>query len=345
MEVKLYSRPNKDGKNILYVDYMEKKGKRVRKSLNLLETKANIAYVYRHIIPEIERKINYGVQFREYKMAEFTNIVLQKAKANKKLNTWTVYEKAVNKFHSIMGDVSIDSLSVKEIEMYIGILAKQGLSSATINLYLVPIKLAFKEAMRLEIVQKNPVTLADKPVIRNKEKKVFNLINMHQILEKASGDLKTFLYFAFFTGARAGEIIALRWSDINDKSINIDRTSVQRTTENLPKSGKKRKIALLKPLKDYLSTIPKNDDKIFKKTYWTYALNFSKLVQSLGFEKRTLHVTRHTFASLLMKSREDPTLIQYFLGHSSLDTLNRTYAHYIEDDRDTERIGNFLAQY
>ena len=345
MEVKLYSRPNKDGKKVLYVDYTEESGRRVRRSLNLQESKANIAYVKRNIIPEIERKIKYGVEFREYKMSEFIDIVLKKAKENKKINTFVTYEKAVNKFYSIMGDVNIEKIFVKNIENYINSLKREGLSSATINLYLVPIKMAFKEAMRLEIIDKNPVPLADKPIVKNKEKKVFNLIQMHQILEKAEGELKTFLYFAFFTGARPGEIVALRWSDISNNMIFINRTSIQNgKMENLPKGGKKRSFDLLKPLGDYLSTLDKKRDKIFSYKYEAYARSFSRFLVKKGFERNTLHSTRHTFTSLLMKSREDPTLIQYFLGHSSLNMINKVYAHYIHDENDAKRLGNMLAQ-
>lgn len=343
MQIKLYSRPNKDGKNKLYVDYMEN-GKRLRKSLNLLDTKANIAYVYREIIPEIERKLKYGLRFEWYKFTEFTNIVLQNAKETQKINTFKAYDCAVKKFYSIMGDVDVSKVRAKDIEQYILVLKKLGLSSAAINLYLVPIKLAFNEAMRLDIIDKNPVSITRRPTIKNEEKKVFNLMQMHNLLSKAEGELKTFLYFAFFTGARPGEISALRWKDITDNAINIERTAIQNGQENSPKGGKARKISLLRPLKDYLSTINKDAKKVFKYSYRYYAKYFCKLVVQCGYERRTLHVTRHTFASLLLKAKEDPTLIQYFLGHSSLNMLNKVYAHYIEDEKDIDSVERALAQ-
>lgn len=344
MEVKLYSRPNKDGKKVLYVDYTEKSGKRLRKSLNLLETKANIAYVHRHIIPEIERKLKYGLEFREYKMTEFTNMVLEHAKETQKINTFISYDNAIKRFYQIMGDVNVSEVRVKFIEKYIVTLKELGLSSATINLYLVPIKLALNEAMRLDVIEKNAVTLSRKPTVKNKEKKVFNLMQMHHLLSKAEGELKTFLYFAFFTGARPGEIKALRWSDITEDTIGINRTVVQNFRENLPKGGKTREIALLKPLKEYLDTIGKSKDNIFSFNYRYYAAHFSELVVQCGYERRTLHVTRHTFTSLLIKAREEPTLIQYFLGHASLKMINDVYAHYIEDEKDVSRVGDILAQ-
>jgi len=344
MEVKLYSRPNKDGKKVLYVDYIEKSGKRVRRSLNLLETKANIAYVNRNIIPEIERKIKYGVQFEKYKLTDFTNIILEETREEKKYNTLYTYEYAVKKFYSIMGDVNVDDVSIDDIEKYIGVLKKQGRASATIKAYLTPIHMAFNEAMRKNIIDKNPVLLAKKPTVRNKEKKVFNIMQMHNILNSAKGELKTYLYFAFFTGARPGEIIAMRWSDITSKTIAINRTINRLKGVNLPKSGKVRKIALLEPLKEYLSKVPKNGDTIFTLSYVVFLKQFCDLIKKLGHERTTLHSTRHTFTSLLIQARESPTLIQYFLGHSSMEMINKVYAHYIEDDSDASRVGKILAQ-
>lgn len=342
MEVKLYSRPNKDGKKVLYVDYTEKMGKRVRRSLNLLENKANIAYVHRNIIPKIERKLKYGLRFEGYKLSEFTDKVLEEAK-EKKINTYYTYECAIKKFYSIMGDLEIDEVSIRDIEKYIGTLKKQGMSSATINVYLAPIAMAFKDAIRLDVIDKNPVTFAKKPTVKNKEKKVFNLMQMHNLLKNAKGELKTFLYFAFFTGARPGEIIAMRWEDITDDTISINRTMVKHKGENLPKGGKKRKIALLKPLKEYLSNIRQKNGKVLKQTYVTFVNQFTMLLEKVGYDRRTPHAIRHTFASLLMKAKEDPTLIQYFLGHSSLDMIHKVYAHYIEDDKDVGRVEELLA--
>ncbi len=342
MEIKLYSRPNKDGKNILYADYLDK-GKRVRKSLNLLETKANIAYVYRHIIPEIERKTKYGLEFREYKMTEFTNMVLDHAKETQKLNTFISYRNSINRFYQICGDVNVSEVRAVFIEKYIKALKKQGLSGASINLYLVPIKLALNEAIRLEVIDKNAVSVSRKPTAKNKDKKVFNLMQMHNLLAKAEGELKTFLYIAFFTGARPGEVVELRWTDITDDTITISRTEVRNNKENLPKNGKIRKIALLKPLKEYLDTVKREGNDVFKYTYHYFSEHFPKLVIQCGYERRTLHITRHTFTSLLIKAKEDPTLIQYFLGHASLKMINDVYAHYIEDDMDVSRVGTILA--
>lgn len=337
--VKLCSRKCKAG-NMLFAEYYRGR-ERVRKSLNLLESKVNIAYVNKIIIPEIERKLKYGLEDREYKLSEFTSMVLSATKEDKKISTYKTYQYAVSKFFSIMGDKSVD-LRVGDIDRYIGILKKQGISSATIVVYLAPISLAFNEAIRLDIINKNPVTLSKRPPIKNKEVKVFNILQMQNLLNNAQGLLKLYLHFAFFTGARPNEIMALRWSDISDDCIHIQRTRVGKI-ENSPKSGKDRKIMMLKPVKDFISSYDKKNDAVFNFSYSAMSNHFRNLVSSLGYERRTLHSIRHTFTSLLFKARENPVLIQHFLGHASLDMINKVYSHYIEDKNDYFRVEKALS--
>ena len=325
---------------MLFVEYYRGR-ERVRKSLNLLETKANIAYVNKQIIPEIERKLKYGLEDREYKLSEFTSMVLSSSKEDRKISTYNTYQSAVSKFFSIMGNRSVD-LRVADIDRYINVLKGQGLSSATIIAYLAPISLAFNEAIRLEVISKNPVTLSRKPTIKNKEVKVFNILQMQNLLNNANGNLKLYLHFAFFTGARPNEIMALRWSDISSEHIHIQRTRVGKI-ENSPKSGKDRKVMMLKPIKDFIENYEKNNDAIFDITYHTMSNYFKGLVASLGYEERTLHSIRHTFTSLLSKARENPVLIQHFLGHANLDMINKVYSHYIEDKNDQFRIEKALS--
>lgn len=342
MEVKLKTRKNK-GKNTLFIEYMEGE-KRVRSSLHLEDTKSNVAYAYRHIIPEIERKIKAHLKVRVYKISEFIDIAMEYTKETKKYNTIINYQYGIDKFYKIMGDVNVESTRTVDIDKYIKALIKEGLSSATIALYLAPVRLAFKEAIRSDVIDKNPVQYARRPIVKNKEKKPFTLTQMHTILRKAEGNIKTFLYIAFFTGARTGEILALRWKDVKDSKINICRT-LARGQFNSPKNGKSRTIATLNPLQDYLDTIQKgkSEERIVGFSYELMDRKFKKILKSLGYEKTSLHVTRHTFTSLLLQAKESPTLVQYFLGHESLNMINRVYAHYIEDEQDTTRLENVLS--
>lgn len=337
--MKLYERGDK-----LYVEY-SMDGKRIRKSLNLKSTQSNKLYAYREIIPEIERKIKYDLNLDGYKLSEFTDIVLEDVKQNKKLNTYLLYQHAVKEFFKIMGDVNIGDVRTIDIDRYVRKLIEKGKSSSTITTYLAPIRSAFKEAIRLDIIIKNPVIYVKKPSVKHKKKKPFNMLQMKTLIDKSDGELKIYLFIAFFTGARPNEIISLKWEDITDKHISINKTFVRRNIINKPKNGKTRNIPILKPLKKFLSSLKRGKDHefVFIARYDNIFHKFKKLLEEVGYQAASLHVTRHTFTSIMLQSRQNPTMIQYFLGHSSLDMINTVYAHYIEDDNELETIGNILS--
>lgn len=341
-EVKLYSRPSKDGEK-LYAEYYDTHGKRVRKSLNLLYSKSNVAYAKKHIVPEIERKIMFGIEVREYWLSEFTDRVLKFAEKNRKFNTYEAYKYGVQKFFKIVGDIDVSKTKIKDIEKYIDTLQEDGASGATIALYLAPIRMAFNDAIRHEIIQRNPVEYAQKPPIRNKKREVFNIIQMRTLLDRSEGLLKLYLHLAFFTGARPNEIMALRWDDLKNGKVSITKTRVIKNKENEPKNGKPRKLMMLKPLKDFLVTQEVNGERLFPCSYMKIVKRFHSLLDKCEYSRRGLHTIRHTFTSLLIQARENPTLIQYFLGHTDLTMINRVYAHYIEDERDVARIEKVLS--
>lgn len=341
-EVKLYPRPSKDGEK-LYAEYYDTNGKRVRKSLDLLYSKTNVAYAKKHIVPEIERKIMFGIEIREYFLSEFTAKVLNFTKNNRKINTYEAYRYGIKKFFKIIGDIDVSKAKVHDVEKYINALQKEGNSGATIALYLAPIRMAFNDAIRDEIIQRNPVEYAKKPPIKNKKREVFNIIKMRTLLDKAEGVLKLYLYLAFFTGARPNEIMALRWSDLKNGKVSITKTRVLNVKENEPKNGKPRSLMMLKPLKDFLDTQKIEGERLFPCTYMKVFKDFNKLLDTCEYQRRGLHTIRHTFTSLLIQARENPTLIQYFLGHADLTMINKVYAHYIEDEKDVERIEKVLS--
>lgn len=322
MDVKIIVR----GK-FLYLEYVEF-GKRVRKSTGLKDTKANIAYIHRNIIPEVERKMKLGVNAGQtYKISYFLEMVMQKTKAENKINTTMVYKSAVKSFISILGDRDVDTYTIGEIEKF-----ARRLSPKTARTYLAPVSLAFALAVKYEIIPRNPCSFVDMPKIKPKKREAFDKDSVKSLLAHAKGELKTFLYIAFYTGARAREILALRWEDISDYDIIIDKTYA-RGVINSPKNGKSRRVILLEPLKNYLNELPRDRDLIFKSNYESIARFFKILQAKLGLKPQGLHITRHTYASLLIDANIKPTLAQQMLGHSSLMMTN-LYTHYLQNKSD-----------
>lgn len=321
--------------NVLYVEYKEKDGSRVRKSLKIEDTPKNREYALSTLIPKMRKEKKAP---KKQTLLSFLEIALKDSEA-KKPATYKVYEIACRCIIAHFGkNRDILDINIKNIDDFIKDLTDNGMSASTVNTYLALLGLAFKEAMRVEAIQKNPMEYCKKPKIKMVEKEIFTKAEIESLLQNASGYMKVFLMIAFYTGARAGEILALEWSEYDGKTLHIQKTLNINGQYNLPKNGKKRKIPIPKALIDFLDTI---EDKsvyiIGKKLNKTANMNdkFKQYQQSLGFENiKSLHSIRHTTTSLLLSAKENPMLIQKMLGHSSLDMISKVYGHYIQDHSD-----------
>ncbi len=151
---------------------------------------------------------------------------------------------------------------------------------------------------------------------------------------KAKGRLERRLHlillFLFDTGARISEVLKLRVSDINldDLLVTLDgKGSKQRV---VPFSCELRRV-----IHRYVSDFNRKPDSLLFATSGDTALHrrnvlryVKRLCLSLGFTApaRTLHATRHTFATAYLRRGGNVFSLQRVMGHSDLDTTKR-YAH------------------
>ena len=212
--MEIYSR-----NNTLYVDYREN-NKRVRRSLKLKDTKTNRAYAMREILPDLEYKLTHKIPTAlNLKLSEFVDKIIDEST---KFSTMRNYENSKKQIFSVLADKNITDYSSSDFVLCVDALKAKGLSVASIKTYLAPFRIAFNEAFQKGIILKNPLVL---PKIREKTQKnkktPYSLFEVGRILREAKGDLRAFLYFAFYTGARSGEILALTYGDVNVKEGKI----------------------------------------------------------------------------------------------------------------------------
>jgi integrase len=175
-----------------------------------------------------------------------------------------------------------------------------------------------------------------------------------QCLENASGFFKQMVTVAFFTGVRTGELLALKWSDINfvTKEITISK-SMRRGVLSSTKTRKARKIDMLPPIveealrlqfretglsKEFIFVNEAGDNfqgsKEVLEKYWY------PLLKSCGIEQRIFYNTRHTFASQMLSNGEDPLWVSKMLGHSNVSTTFNFYSGFIKTE--SVKRGKFL---
>ncbi len=123
---------------------------------------------------------------------------------------------------------------------------------------------------------------------------------------------------ALLTGMRRGEILNLKWEDIDLEQRIIYLTET--------KSGVPREIPMMNKLYDLLMPIRKVSGIVFDIPKITLRRHFDAALKQAGIAKFRFHDLRHTFASHFVMVTHDLYTLQRILGHST-PLLTQRYAH------------------
>jgi integrase len=215
---------------------------------------------------------------------------------------------------------------------------------------------AFARAIKWGLATANPVTHSDLPKVRKRIGMALLPSEQERLTQVATGPwcLSAFLELAAASGARRGEILALRWSDLQGMIIVIDRSLCQTNDGVVFKSTKTEEprrvelppsaIACLEAHglrqnefrrrfgPDYRTDL----DLIFANPNGSPLMpnsissTVSRVCRRLGLPKgASLHVLRHSHASLLLAHGVDLATVSARLGHSSVRTTADIYSHAI----------------
>ena len=231
-----------------------------------------------------------------------------------------------------LGNAPVAELSQQTIERFLKARMKEKrLSPATTNRHLAMLSSMFNKGVEWGLVVENS-TRGIKPLRENGARVRFlDQDEIHRLIEAASEDFRPILMTALHSGMRRGEILNLKWGDVDLKNRII--------TVQDSKSGKKRTI----PIDDTLNETLRVLSSRFQKGYvflsprtgerWVdFKKQFHAAVQKAGVEDFRFHDSRHTFASHLVMAGVDIKTVQELLGHATL-TMTMKYAHLAPDHR------------
>ena len=229
------------------------------------------------------------------------------------------------------GKKRLNEITVKDIRWYQAEKVKSGLKRKTVNNHMMTLSRILTLAAEEGIIDSVPKFKHLKV-----EKPPFDFLDFEEaerLIAASHGEWRTMIIVALKTGLRLGELLGLRWEDIDlvRMRLTVNQNAVYNEIST-PKSGKSREIPLcddvLAALKSnrHLKTLVfcKPSGKIWQ-TKDTYApLHFA--CAKAGIRKVGWHVLRHTFASHLVMKGAPLKSVQEFLGHSTMEMTMR-YAH------------------
>ncbi len=212
------------------------------------------------------------------------------------------------------------------------------------------LNLIFKEAERLEMIDRNPMQKVEHPRKKKDEIKdepeALTSDEMQALIRYLKTEplkWQTLVMFMIFTSVRRGEACGLQWQDIDfaNKTATI-RRSLNYTVENgvyegTPKTGRTRVIdlpdtviSLLRQhrnnniLSKWVFTMEESADPMHPQSPTRY---FQKLAKELKLPQLHPHALRHSFASLAIQNGADILSVSEILGHADPSTTMRIYSH------------------
>lgn len=225
------------------------------------------------------------------------------------------------------------------------------------------LKTALKQAVEVEnLITINPATRVKLPKSNSVTPTPFNFSELKQFLEVARSH-RLYFYFRLsaFTGARRGELLALKWSDFDGKTINLtkNRTSIGNEVieQNTTKGGNngQRRVPLdnetIEQFKEHRRR--QLSERMALGEYWqdtgyvftqengiplftnTVSDLYRKLIKKAGLRHNRLHDLRHAHATELLRLGEPLHVVANRLGHRDAMVTATIYAHVSSEQAET----------
>ncbi len=332
-------------------------GKRNRVYKTIKGTKKEAKVVMRQMIVDMERGI--AVRKSPKKVSEWLNEWLELYLPNIEETTRIGYKTKINNYLiPALGDIYLQSLRTEHVQKLINDMMARDLSPKNIRDTYNNINAAMKKAVVLRMIPFNPCEGVALPKLKRYKAKVYDLEMIHKLLSVAENtDMYLPILLCVTAGLRRGELLALRWDNIDfANSILQVRSNMVRGEKDFiikaPKTesgirdihlGQEVMEVLKKERSKYVSDMfsketnfqnlnfvirqkdgsPIRPDSMSQK--WRRFLEDNRL-PSIRF-----HDLRHSNATALIQAGVNPRVVQQRLGHSDVNITLNTYTHVLPD--------------
>ncbi|HEY7951203.1 MAG TPA: tyrosine-type recombinase/integrase [Solirubrobacterales bacterium] len=266
-----------------------------------------------------------------------------------KPSTMRDYRNMVRVLVREFGKRKIESITSEDIELWI---SGYGGSNRTRQKYLVCLGSIFKRAMKVYGLPRNPADLVERPRVRRAAK--IDVLRPEEVLAlvraaESEQDAAIF-HTAAFAGLRMGELLALRWRDVDftRRTIHVRENWTQGETTT-PKGGTERAVPMAEEVAERLARLGQrdhftaDDDLVFCTPrgqhvgYKSLKERYRAALRKAGLrEDFRFHNLRHTFGSTVIRHADSREVMEW-MGHADLTTTRR-YLAFVDREDAAKRV-------
>lgn len=271
-------------------------------------------------------------------------------------------------YNSPIGKKALTNLRAADIQSYYNALTSSGKSPSNIRMINKALKASLNEALKQNYIVKNYCDSITLPkVSKNEDIVVFTKEEQKNLILYLNGHkLKMLIVMALGTGLRQGELLALKWSDIDFANNTVSVSKSIKLVYLVDKDGN-RKSSILEQTpktKSSLRTIPvpsniidelklykeeqeknsknelyENNDIVFADDTGNYldsrylSKRYTKLLKEAKIDYKKFHSLRHTYATRLFEAGIPIKTVQVLMGHSDIKTTMNIYTHVMPEEK------------
>ncbi|MGZ4197258.1 MAG: tyrosine-type recombinase/integrase [Solirubrobacteraceae bacterium] len=285
-------------------------------------------------------------------------------KGRRKSHRLTVASDVRNHIAPFFASKTLDRIRPSDIERYVAAKRKT-LAVKTIRNHVNTMHSIFDLGLRKGWCQTNPVKLADRPTVKKTETRIQFLEQpeLEQLLaapypDDAFGRIEPTLYLtAAMTGLRQGELLGLRWRDVDfdARKIRVVSPYVRGEFGDPKSAGSGRSVPMADRVAVALGELRERSyyahdrDLVFCHPETGKPLDRSKLVRRFkqaidraGVHRVTFHELRHTFGTRMAAAGTPMRTLQHWMGHADSKTT-QIYAHYQPSDQQADAVDRAFA--
>src|SRR5690348_263442 len=276
-----------------------------------------------------------------------------------------------------LGKTKLAQLSAQQVQAFYARKLHDGLSTTTVNHLHATLHKALTAAVRLGLIARNVSEMVQAPRMRHVEMHVLSADEVRTLLATSASNRQHALYVtAIATGMRQGELLGLRWRDVDlDGGVVRVRSSLMKGKSaktgdwvfSEPKTRRsRRQIALAAPAVTALRAHRQTQrlERMKAGPLWQDGYDlvfcteiggplsagnvytaFQRLLKRAGLSRIRFHDLRHTCATLMLSARVNPKVVSEMLGHASVAITLDIYSHVLPNMQQdaAAAMGNLLV--